>query len=459
MTTATAATPRPTRARRLGLTDGWLTLLILAELVTLLVAAVLAVRTPVWSPVDELGHYGYVEQIVEHRTLPVLNETTMPQPVLSILEHGSANGPYVDPAAEGLYGYSYEAFQPPLYYLVAAPVFAAVPGYVNKVYALRALDVVLLLATAALGWILCRDLLGRRWRYGYVAMLGVLLLPGLVLRSVAISNAVLALPLAMALLVVGLRAVATPSWRRALFTGVLLGACVLTELQLVVLAPIFAVALWRLWRQQPGATDSWCRHSAVQRITIAAAIAALPLLMLAPWLAFNLVHFHALTGEGVALQMQNPIINPAHVHYSLRILPDLTVNFLWDVLMPQEWYVYTIPTHPVWQWVDTLTKIMIAPFMALAVVAAWRSLVTHRVGLLAIPYVGITAILWFVTFGTQWNVMLARYSYWALPSWALLGATALLWSGGRRFLVAFDSMFAGIMVVSWVALARDFLLK
>ena len=434
---------------RRGWTDRMLSVVITIELLTLLIGGALVVAQPLWSPVDELGHYGYVEQLAEHHSLPVLGQTLMPEPVLAIAHGASPSAYYVDPRTQGLYGFNYEAFQPPLYYIMATPLFAIVPDYVQKAYALRAFDLALLLVTAALGLRLCIDLLGRRWRYGYVMLLAALILPGLVVRSVAISNAALALPIAMCFLIVALRAVRAPSRGGVLIAGVLLGAGLLTELQLVALAPLFLIAIWRLWLRQETLSDR----------AVILGLTAVPAVLLAPWLAFNLMHFHALTAQAVALQMQNPIINPAHVHYSVRTLPDLTINFLWDVLLPQEWYVFTIPTHPIWQWLDAGTKFVLIPLLLMAVVAAWRRLVRHRAAMLAIPYIGTTAILWWITFGTQWNVMLSRYTYWALPSWALLGAVALLWAGGRRLLVVIESTLASVLVLSWMALARDFLFR
>lgn len=419
------------------------------ELLTLLIGGAFVVAQPLWSPVDELGHYGYVEQLAEQHSMPVLGQTLMPEPVLAIIHGASPKGYYVDPKTQGLYGFNYEAFQPPLYYILATPLFAIVPDYVEKAYALRAFDLVLLLLTAGLGFRLCADLLGRRWRFGYVMLLAVLILPGLVVRSVAISNAALALPISMAFLIVALRAVSAPSRRRVFLAGLLLGAGLLTELQLAALAPLFLMVVWRLWRRQ----QTWADRGAVLGLT------AIPAGILAPWLIFNLVHFHSLTAQAVVLQMQNPIINPAHAHYSVRILPDLTINFLWDVLLPQEWYAFTIPTHPVWQWLDAATKFVLIPLLLLAIVAAWKPLARHRAALLAVPYVGTTVLLWWITFGTQWNVMLSRYTYWALPSWALLGAIALLWAGGRRLLVVIESSLATVLVLAWVALARDFLLR
>lgn len=100
-------------------------------------------RFPVWAPIDEGAHYSYIQEIAQHGRLPVLGKTYTSEAVLAIYHHANLAYFYVNPATQGLRGLSYEAFQPPLYYILAAPVFAAVPGYIDKVYAVRAFDLTL----------------------------------------------------------------------------------------------------------------------------------------------------------------------------------------------------------------------------------------------------------------------------------------------------------------------------
>jgi len=101
-------------------------------------------RFQLFARIDERAHYAFVQEVAEEGRLPVLgrdlisaeaqaiNDGTWPQPSPS------------DPRTLGFAGQSYEAFQPPLYYVLAAPVFAVAGDHRHKVFALRAFDLILL---------------------------------------------------------------------------------------------------------------------------------------------------------------------------------------------------------------------------------------------------------------------------------------------------------------------------
>src|SRR4051812_22347933 len=81
-----------------------------------------AVHTPAWQVPDEPAHYNYIRAIVEQHALPVL-------------QAGDYDEKYLDQLKSQLFppdlpvtGIRYESWQPPLYYLLAAPVFAASGG-------------------------------------------------------------------------------------------------------------------------------------------------------------------------------------------------------------------------------------------------------------------------------------------------------------------------------------------
>jgi hypothetical protein len=117
-------------------------------------------RFVVWAQIDEAQHFAYVEELAEDARLPWLGRDTVSDEVLAI-SHGTSPGPSpVDPAAAGLGGQSYEAFQPPLYYVLAVPAFLVAADHLDKVRVLRAFDVLLLLAAAGALWLLARQVFG-----------------------------------------------------------------------------------------------------------------------------------------------------------------------------------------------------------------------------------------------------------------------------------------------------------
>ncbi len=431
----------------------WLNLLIGVQLLTLTVFGIMTVsRFPVWSPIDEGAHYAYVQEIAQHGRLPVLGKTYTSQAVLAITHHANPAHFYIDPTTQGLGGLSYEAFQPPLYYAIAAPVFDAVPGYMNKVYALRAFDLLLLLLAAVLALRLCRAVVPRHWRVVAPLVLSMFLLPGVVVRSVTISDEALELPIALLFTVTFLWAWSRPSARRVAAVGAVLAACVLTQVLLLCLAPLFLAALWRWWRHN--------RYSFADAgfLGSAAVLIGLPLVLVGPWLAFNEVHYHALTASQLAVKLQTPIVNPKHVHFSVRNLPMDTVNRLWELLLPEEWNA-AMAAHPqsIVNWLRGAVTVMLVPVLAVAMAAGGRKFLRNRVAWLAVPFLAVTAILWWITYVSQWDVMIGRYTYAVLPEWALAGAVGMGASGGRRFVVALASTLTVVLIFTWVRLAGLFL--
>ena len=263
----------------------------LAALVAL--AGVTVWRFPVWALVDERAHYDYVQTVAEEGRLPDLRDELI-SPEAEAIDEGVFPGPpRTDPATRGLAGRSYEAFQPPLYYLVAAGPFAAGGDHLAKVRVLRLLGVGCLLLAAFLLWRLAR---------GSPAVFAValcfLLWPGVVVRTVTASNAALELPLALGALLAARAAHERRDGRLLVLAGALAGLGLLTRLSLVVLLPVLAVVA--LLHVRAGG----------RRGTAALAL-VLPALLLAPWIASNVERYGAPTASALVREMQDPVLNPS----------------------------------------------------------------------------------------------------------------------------------------------------
>ena len=259
----------------------------LAALVAL--AAVTVWRFPVWALVDERAHYDYVQTVSEERRLPDLCCDLISPEAEAIDEGVFPAPPREEPADRGLAGRSYEAFQPPLYYAVAAAPFAAGGDHLDKVRVLRLLGVACLLAAALLLWPLARGSPAV-----FAVALTFLLWPGVVVRTVTVSNAALELPLALAALLVVRAAHERRDGRLLALAGALVGLGLLTRLALVVLVPVLAVAA--LLHVRRGG----------RRATAALAL-ALPALLLAPWVASNYERYGAPTASALVREMQEPV--------------------------------------------------------------------------------------------------------------------------------------------------------
>lgn len=98
----------------------------------LIAASLFAVRTPLWQNPDEPAHYNNIATIAAGKGLPVLHAGDYDQALLTnLIDNGF-------PADASLDTLRYEAYQPPLYYLVATPIYLL--GHGNLLF-LRLLNV------------------------------------------------------------------------------------------------------------------------------------------------------------------------------------------------------------------------------------------------------------------------------------------------------------------------------
>ncbi|MBI5829079.1 MAG: glycosyltransferase family 39 protein [Chloroflexi bacterium] len=100
------------------------------HLVTIIIATYLAIGiqysalTPRWQVPDEPAHYNYIRYLAERRTLPVLDPGEYNQSYITQL---TRNNFPPDLPVDSL---QYESWQPPLYYLLALPLYALFGGAV-----------------------------------------------------------------------------------------------------------------------------------------------------------------------------------------------------------------------------------------------------------------------------------------------------------------------------------------
>ena len=379
--------------------------LIAVQLAALAALALVTVfRFPVFALVDEAAHYDYVQTIAEEGRLPDLR-TELVSPATAALDEGTYPAPArTDPADRGLAGRSYEAFQPPLYYLVAAGPFAAAGSPMAAVRALRLLGAALLALAAYLLWRLAR---------GSPAVFAValcfLLWPGVVVRTVTASNAALELPMALGALLALRAAHERRDGRVLVLAGALVGLGLLTRLSLVVLVPaLAAVALPYLRDGRRGA---------------AALALALPALLLAPWMASNVDRYGAPTASALVREMQEPVLNPTGADLGAGDLRALHGRLLGGVLA-EEWWSELLPAGK---------RRVRDAFLILAVAVPFALVLVRRPpgwALLCAPLVlGLVLMTAGLLIG-DWDFFYPRYLYGVLPAagvaiGAALGRAAL----------------------------------
>src|SRR5512139_2881812 len=94
-----------------------------------------ALQTPTWQAPDEPAHYNYIQFIAQEQALPILNEGEYDQAYNEEFTRTPQNTALlsIDPLR-------YEDYAPPLYYLLATPIYALTDGWIT---ALRLFSVIL----------------------------------------------------------------------------------------------------------------------------------------------------------------------------------------------------------------------------------------------------------------------------------------------------------------------------
>jgi hypothetical protein len=204
----------------------------------LVLAALYATRVPIWNAPDEPAHFNYVKSIAVDHALPILQPGDYNQALLERLTHDKF------PPDQSVATLRYESHQPPLYYVVAAPVLALVQSR-----SIRTQVVALRFVTVAIGalFILAVFRLGRLIFPGspslpLAAAAFVAFIPMHLFMDAAIDNDALAeLMLCLTLIVVVEDLQVKGDARDDVRAGVVAGLAILTKL--VAAVSIVLVAL------------------------------------------------------------------------------------------------------------------------------------------------------------------------------------------------------------------------
>jgi len=284
--------------------------LAIAYAIGLVPALAVALGQPVWSRADEPAHYDVIAQYAAG-VYPHDSVTTIRPETLSIMERTGNYGPVVDDAYQqpdpriakmpsGLsdaehvlwirrhgWQYSYEAFQPPLYYALALPAWKlgdALGGATGALYAVRVFDALLAALLAPLAMLLALRIWPGYGPAGWAAAALTAVMPVVDVNLTSVTNDVLVAVLGAVTVLVALGGRVTVA--RALAVGALLGLAILAGTAAVALVPAVFVAL--MWRSRDGSFGE-----ALTALVVAAVVVA-------PWLASNLLIY----GEVVTTREQ-----------------------------------------------------------------------------------------------------------------------------------------------------------
>lgn len=424
-----------------------LTIVVLQVVALVLFAVITISRYPLWAVVDEGAHFDNIAFIAQHGSYPVLGKALATEQELAIGQGVYPKHTSINPRTDGLAGLSYEAFQPPLYYYVATPLFFLSANYHTKAIILRFFGLLLLALSIALFARLSRHVLKERWLFGLAGGLLIFLMPGVIVRMVTISDFNLALPISILTV--------TELWitwerkasARLLLCGFLVGCGVLTDLYLAEMIPVFVlVAGAVLWHN---------RRARDLLNTFGGAVIAVVTVL--PWLTFNEIKYHALTAGALAKREQLSIVNPHHINDTIGQVPSLTVQSLFQPLLPQEWDVRFVG-HGFVAYLAMIFQILIIPGVIVLAVALGRRLFATGYWILIIPWVFNLVACWYVDVGQQWvtGSMVARYTYPTLPFLGLflVAAVLTLWRDIRPLMIWLSTSTA-FLVGLWIFLVPN----
>jgi hypothetical protein len=252
------------------------------------------VLAPVWNPVDETAHFGYVESLARGHGIPVVGEDFVSPEVLAVAKQSPTyffrSQPYRADPHDPQWGgtrHLYEGIQGPVYYALMTPAYwASRPfGFLSAVYGVRVASLLLALVALPLTRRLARELFPHSpatWLAG-PALLAVA--GGFNSNLASVSNDALAVVASAAMLTVAVRGLRSGSTSAAAGAGVLLGLCVVNKTTALELLPVVGLAwVWTFVRRPAD------RASLLRWVLVAGGSAALTV---APWVIFNLFTYGA----------------------------------------------------------------------------------------------------------------------------------------------------------------------
>lgn len=256
-------TPPPRVITPIGMNGAQRTALWILLVGYLLLGGLYALYTPSWQVPDEPAHYNYIRALATERALPVIEPGDYDQEYLGRLTALRF------PPDLSIAPLRYEDHQPPLYYLLAVPLFLLFGG---ALLPLRLLSLFLGALLLAVVLRLTRDLFPDSPFLPLAAVAWVAFLPQHLAMAAGVNNDVLAELLLTLALWLAVRSDLRP-WTM----GAVLGLCLLTKTTAYVALPVLLLALW--W---PRPTSWRAGLARTGRALLAALILA------GPWLVRNI---------------------------------------------------------------------------------------------------------------------------------------------------------------------------
>lgn len=245
----------------------------------LVLGTMYAVLTPAWQAPDEPAHYNYVRYLATESGFPELVSGCYDQAYLEQLTTRRF------PPGLPINRLCYEFHQPPLYYLLAAPIFKLSNG---SLIALRLFSLGLGMGVVVLAFFIGHAIFPEQQAIALGTMAFVSFVPMHLAMLASVNNDALAeLSLAVLLLCLARRLLAdqTPSTLNNVWLGILLGLGLVTKTTVYIVIPLVAVTLWLASNRKVGPQKNQVDWAALARQCLI--IYGLALLIALPWYLRN----------------------------------------------------------------------------------------------------------------------------------------------------------------------------
>lgn len=425
---------------------------------------VFALIQPVWSRVDEAQHFHYVQHLVEERALPVEGKTFVSKEVVDVSlgtgqwgwrRAGALSTPlYLDSklwiqipqdlsdqdrekwVRRNLWQFNYESMQPPLYYLINAPLYVALPddSFV-KLYGMRLMAALLASAMVPLAFLMAREAFPDSRLVLFGTPVVVLLTQGYALNMSQMSNDSLAVPMASGAILLLLRMVGRGfSWKSSLLVGALVGGSLLSKMTTIFLLPVALLA--------PAMLVAFKREKLRRALLHAGILFSVAALIVAPWIGRNFATYGDATGASAAEPLMSSFFwSPAISTDTLRL----------SELLPTYWFGEPIFPFPFWTW----AWVAVGPAMVLSIAGLAYYLLGHgqrqvrdvqiRVMFLLFAFLIGIAVSLMIPFASGIGGVPGRYLYSLMP----LGAFLLMF-GIDRLLRRERALFLAELTLVWM---------
>lgn len=242
-----------------------------------LLGSLYAFLTPAWQVPDEPAHYDYIRHLAEEKRFPRLEPGDYNHALLERLVAERF------PPSAPLHELKYESHQPPLYYLLAVPVYRSSNG---SLIILRLFSLVLGAGIILFAYAVTRRIYPHQPLVAFGTAAFVAFLPQHNAMMAGVNNDGLAGLLSAALLYLSIRILQGTfnGYRHMLLAGVVLGLCLITKTTVYPMAAVVLAAIWGHWRLG--------RDAPLRRVVVQSMVVMVPALLIAtPWWIRNVLAY------------------------------------------------------------------------------------------------------------------------------------------------------------------------